>query len=35
MPLAKIVKQYPVEEFEAALADMEAGRTVKPVLLWG
>lgn len=30
-PLDKIVRQYPVEDFETALADMKSGKTVKAV----
>ncbi|KAF9894533.1 hypothetical protein FE257_006418 [Aspergillus nanangensis] len=34
LPLAKIVKFYPAEEFEKAIADMQSGETIKPVILW-
>lgn len=34
LPLSKIIAQYKVEDFEAAIADMKSGRTIKPVLLW-
>jgi len=33
-PLEKLVKTYPVADYETALADMHSGKTLKPVLLW-
>lgn len=34
LPLQKIVKFYPAEDFERAIADMQTGVTVKPVIVW-
>ncbi|KAL4863326.1 hypothetical protein BDV12DRAFT_202170 [Aspergillus spectabilis] len=34
LPLEKIVKFYQADDFETAIADMQSGRTVKPVILW-
>lgn len=34
LPLERIVKFYPAEEFEKAIGDMQSGKTVKPVILW-
>lgn len=34
LPLEKIVKFYPAEEFEKAIGDMQSGQTIKPVILW-
>ncbi|GES63468.1 alcohol dehydrogenase [Aspergillus terreus] len=34
LPLEKIVKFYPAEEFERAIKDMQSGETIKPVILW-
>ncbi|KAL5334007.1 chaperonin 10-like protein [Aspergillus crustosus] len=34
LPLERIVRFYQAGEFEAAIADMQAGRTVKPIILW-
>lgn len=34
LPLEKLVRYYPAEEFETAVKDMKSGRTVKPVLVW-
>ncbi|KAF2802841.1 alcohol dehydrogenase [Mytilinidion resinicola] len=33
-PIKKLVKTYPVAEYQTALADMRSGKTLKPVLLW-
>ncbi|QKX60795.1 uncharacterized protein TRUGW13939_07941 [Talaromyces rugulosus] len=33
-PIDRLVKTYKVENFEAAISDMKAGSTIKPVLLW-
>lgn len=33
-PIDKLVKRYPVEDFEQALKDMGDGITIKPVLSW-
>jgi Zn-dependent alcohol dehydrogenase len=33
-PLEKLVKTYPVEEYQTAIDDMHSGKTLKPVLLW-
>ena len=32
MPLGRLVRRYPFEEIQAAVADMVSGATVKPVL---
>ncbi|KAH8593674.1 chaperonin 10-like protein [Bisporella sp. PMI_857] len=34
LPIDKIVKFYPAESYETALADMKNGSTIKPVLIW-
>ena len=34
LPLEKLVRYYPAEEFETAVKDMKSGRAVKPVLVW-
>ncbi|KAF2501918.1 NAD(P)-binding protein [Lophium mytilinum] len=34
LPVDKLVKFYPVKDFESALADMKSTATVKPVLVW-
>ncbi|ODM19978.1 hypothetical protein SI65_04964 [Aspergillus cristatus] len=34
LPLERIVKFYPAEEFEKAIGDMQSGQTIKPVILW-
>ncbi|KAK5710186.1 hypothetical protein LTS12_028015 [Elasticomyces elasticus] len=34
LPLHKIVKFYPADDFERAISDMNSGEAVKPVLLW-
>jgi aryl-alcohol dehydrogenase len=34
LPLSKIVKIYPIEDFEQAIQDMKSGKTIKPVLQW-
>jgi aryl-alcohol dehydrogenase len=33
LPLEKLVRTYPLEAINEVIDDMEAGRTVKPVLL--
>ncbi|EWG52158.1 hypothetical protein FVEG_10966 [Fusarium verticillioides 7600] len=33
-PIERLIKFYPVEEFEKAIHDMENGSTIKPVLIW-
>ena len=33
LPLEKLVRTYPLEAINEAIEDMEAGHTVKPVLL--
>ncbi|KAF2494653.1 zinc-binding alcohol dehydrogenase [Lophium mytilinum] len=33
-PLEKLVKTYPVADYQTALEDMRSGKTLKPVLLW-
>lgn len=34
LPLRKIVKRYPAEDFEKAISDMRNGETIKPILVW-
>lgn len=34
LPLQKIVRFYPAEDFERAINDMQTGVTVKPVIVW-
>lgn len=34
LPLQRIVTFYKAEEFEKAIADMQSGQTIKPVILW-
>jgi len=34
LPIDKLIKFYPVEDFERAISDMNSGVTVKPVLVW-
>ncbi|KAL4895477.1 chaperonin 10-like protein [Aspergillus ambiguus] len=34
LPLEKIVKFYSAEDFERAIANMQSGETIKPVILW-
>ncbi|KXS95737.1 hypothetical protein AC578_5296 [Pseudocercospora eumusae] len=34
LPLDKMVKYYPADDFKTALHDMHVGKTIKPVLLW-
>ncbi|OCK78337.1 NAD(P)-binding protein, partial [Lepidopterella palustris CBS 459.81] len=34
LPIDKLVKFYPVKDFESAIADMKSTVTVKPVLVW-
>jgi aryl-alcohol dehydrogenase len=34
LPLGRIVRHYRLDELEQAAADMHAGRTVKPVVLF-
>lgn len=33
-PLDKIVKFYPVEDYETAFKDIKSGKALKAVLLW-
>ncbi|SLM33872.1 related to zinc-containing long-chain alcohol dehydrogenase [Lasallia pustulata] len=33
-PIDKLIKYYPIEDFETAVADMHSGATVKPVLIY-
>jgi aryl-alcohol dehydrogenase len=32
LPLERLIRHYPLEELEAAAADMHEGRTIKPVV---
>ena len=34
LPLQRVIKFYKAEEFEKAIADMQSGQTIKPVILW-
>ncbi|PPJ52355.1 hypothetical protein CBER1_09837 [Cercospora berteroae] len=34
LPVDKMVKFYPAEDFKTALHDMHSGKTIKPVLTW-
>ncbi|CAF3597515.1 unnamed protein product [Fusarium graminearum] len=34
LPLEKLVKQYHIEDYEKAFADMASGSVIKPVLTW-
>ena len=34
LPLEKLEKQFPVDQFERATEEMHAGSTIKPVLIW-
>ncbi|KAF2111686.1 hypothetical protein BDV96DRAFT_175332 [Lophiotrema nucula] len=34
LPIEKLIKHYPVDNFEQALGDMHTGATIKPILLW-
>lgn len=34
LPLHKIVKRYPAEDFEKAISGMRMGETIKPILVW-
>lgn len=34
LPVDKLVKFYPVEDYLQAIKDMDDGVTVKPVLVW-
>lgn len=34
LPVDRMVKYYPAEDFKRALHDMHAGKTIKPVLVW-
>lgn len=34
LPLQKIIKFYPAEDFERGIGDMQSGQTIKPVILW-
>jgi Zn-dependent alcohol dehydrogenase len=34
-PIDRLVKTYPADDFGRAIADMNSGETVKPVLIWG
>ncbi|PQE33736.1 hypothetical protein CJF32_00009973 [Rutstroemia sp. NJR-2017a WRK4] len=34
-PIDRLVKTYPAYDFGKAIADMNSGETVKPVLIWG
>ncbi|KAI9040771.1 NAD(P)-dependent alcohol dehydrogenase [Aspergillus affinis] len=34
LPLEKMVRFYPAEEYEVAIRDMLAGKTTKPVIVW-
>ncbi|KAL4809152.1 hypothetical protein BDV18DRAFT_134042 [Aspergillus unguis] len=34
LPVEKIVRMYPAEQYEKAFADMQSGETIKPVLVW-
>jgi len=33
-PIDKLVKYYPVDDFQQAIHDMEHGTTIKPILTW-
>ncbi|TVY42567.1 Aryl-alcohol dehydrogenase [Lachnellula subtilissima] len=34
LPIDKILKFYPVEEFQLAMSEMDAGVTIKPIITW-
>lgn len=34
MPLDRIARFYPADDFEKALKDMQAGDTIKPIIMW-
>jgi len=34
LPIDKLVKLYPVNDFQVALADMKSGSAIKPILVW-
>lgn len=34
LPVDRIVRQYPIEQYDSALQDMQQGATVKAVLVW-